>query len=80
MTEERILDDFLECGTCTDLGTLKKYDRGLSVREKIDKMMQILPGIDYIRNQMLNYIFSNGLTSGSINDDVILNRLTSSPV
>lgn len=74
MTEERILDDFLECGTCTDLGTLKKYDRGLSVREKIDKMMQILPGIDYIRNQMLNYIFSNGLTSGSINDDVILNN------
>lgn len=71
--EERILDDFLECGTCTDLGRVKHYDLGLSERKKIDKMMQVLPGIMYIRNQMLNYIFSNGLTTGSINEDVVLN-------
>ena len=71
--EERILDDFLECGTCTDLGRVKHYDLGLSERRKIDKMMQVLPGIMYIRNQMLNYIFSNGLTTGSINEDVVLN-------
>lgn len=71
--EERILDDFLECGTCTDLGRVKHYDLGLSERRKIDKMMQVLPGIMYIRNQMLNYIFSNGLTTGSINEDLVLN-------
>ena len=71
--EERILDDFLECGTCTDLGRVKHYDLGLSERRKIDKMMAVLPGIMYIRNQMLNYIFSNGLTTGSINEDLVLN-------
>lgn len=71
--EERILDDFLECGTCTDLGRVKHYDLGLSERRKIDKMMTVLPGIMYIRNQMLNYIFSNGLTTGSINEDIVLN-------
>lgn len=68
------MDDFLECGTCTDLGTRSKYDRGLSERGKIDKMLDILPGIMYIRSQMLNYIFSNGLTTGSINSDVILDN------
>lgn len=73
MIEERILDDFLECGSCTDIGKVKHYDIGLSERRKIDRMMEILPGIMYIRNQMLNYIFSNGLTSGSINDDILLN-------
>jgi len=75
MTKENILDDFLDCNTCADIsGTQKRrYDRGLSERKKIDKLMEVLPGIDYIRNQMLNYIFSNGLTTGSINADVILN-------
>ena len=76
MTKENILDDFLDCNTCADIsGTQKRrYDRGLSDRKKIDKLMEVLPGIDYIRNQMLNYIFSNGLTTGSINADVILDN------
>ena len=68
------MDDMIKCNkSCTDLGTRKKYDQGLSDRKKIDKMLDILPGIMYIRNQMLNYIFSNGLTTGSINADIILN-------
>lgn len=74
MTNEDVLNEFLECGSCTDLGTRKKYDHGLSDRKKIDKMLEILPGIMYIRSQMLNYIFSNGLTTGSINDDIVLNE------
>ena len=72
--EEQILNDMLECNSCENLGTLTHYDIGLTKREKIDKMMEVLPGIDYIRSQMLNYIFSNGLTTGSINADVILNN------
>lgn len=71
--EEQILNDMLECNSCENLGTLKHYDFGLTKIQKIDKMMEVLPGIMYIRNQMLNYIFSNGLTTGSINADVILN-------
>lgn len=71
--DEKILNDMLECNSCENLGTLKHYDKGLTKRQKIDKMMEVLPGIDYIRNQMLNYIFSNGLTTGSINADVTLN-------
>ena len=72
--EDQILDNMLECNSCENLGTLKHYDIGLTKRQKIDKMMTVLPGIMYIRNQMLNYIFSNGLTTGSINADVILNN------
>ena len=74
MTGEQVLDDMIRCNkSCTDLGVRKKYDQGLTDRKKIDKMLELLPGIMYIRSQMLNYIFSNGLTTGSINADLILN-------
>lgn len=73
MTDDQILEDFIGCSSCTDIGKMKKkYDKGLTDRQKIDKMMAVLPGIMYIRSQMLNYIFSNGLTTGSINSDVEL--------
>lgn len=34
--------------------------------------MEILPGAEYVLTQTLNYIFSNGITTGSINEDVLL--------
>ena len=40
--DEKILDEMLECNSCENLGTLKHYDKGLTKRQKIDKMMDEL--------------------------------------
>lgn len=70
---DEILESMLECNQCNDIGSLpkRKWKPGL---EKVDEYMQILPGADYVLTQTLNYIFSNGLTTGSINDDEVLNK------
>lgn len=70
---DEILEAMLECNQCNDIGSLpkRKWKPGL---EKVDEYMQVLPGADYVLTQTLNYIFSNGLTTGSINDDEVLNN------
>lgn len=70
---DEILEAMLECNQCNDIGSLpkRKWRPGL---EKVDEYMQVLPGADYVLTQTLNYIFSNGLTTGSINDDEVLNK------
>lgn len=71
---DEILESILQCNQCHDIGNMpkRKWSDGL---EKVDEYMQVLPGADYVLTQTLNYIFSNGLTTGSINDDVELNKL-----
>lgn len=71
MEEEKILEDvlrkWLECNSVCDLTAPRERKReGL---EKVDRYMDILPGAEYVLTQTLNYIFSNGLTTGSINED-----------
>lgn len=73
MNEEdrRVLDELVEnwakCNQVCDVAVPKKKERrGL---EKVDEYMRVLPGADYVLTQTLNYIFSNGLTTGSINED-----------
>ena len=70
---DEILESMLECNECNDIGSLpkRKWRPGL---EKVDEYMQVLPGADYVLTQTLNYIFSNGLTTGSIKDDEKLNN------
>lgn len=70
---DEILDSMLECNSCNDIGSMpkRKWSDGL---EKVDEYMRVLPGADYVLTQTLNYIFSNGLTTGSINDDVKLDE------
>ena len=70
---DEILTAMLECNTCNDIGDLPKtkWSDGLA---KVDEYMEVLPGADYVLTQTLNYMFSNGLTTGSINDDVKLNE------
>lgn len=62
------LDDWLECNTVCDLGKPSKFKdkKGL---EKVDYYMKALPGADYVRSQTLNYIFSNGITTGNLTED-----------
>ena len=70
---DEILENMLECNSCNDIGSLpkKKWGDGL---EKVDEYMRVLPGADYVLTQTLNYMFSNGLTTGSIRDDEKLNK------
>lgn len=69
---DEILDSMLECSQCTDITSMpkRKWSDGL---EKVDEYMRILPGADYVLTQTLNYIFSNGLTTGKIQEDETLN-------
>lgn len=72
MNEEKILDEMLECNTaCAPIGTFKSNNdkRGLS---KIEWLVEVLPGIEYVLNQFMNYIFSNGLTTGLVREDEVL--------
>lgn len=68
---DELLRQWIECNTVCDLAMPKKKKdtRGL---EKADDYMHILPGATYVLTQTLNYIFSNGLTTGSINEDEVL--------
>ena len=75
--ERRAIDDILsamlECNSCNDIGSMprKKWGDGL---EKVDEYMRVLPGADYVLAQTLNYMFSNGLTTGSIRQDEVLDK------
>lgn len=70
---DEILDSMLECNSCNDIGSMprRRWGDGL---EKVDEYMRVLPGADYVLTQTLNYIFSNGLTTGSIAQDEILDE------
>ena len=70
---DKILEDMLECNACTDVSPLpkRKWGDGLA---KVDEYMRVLPGADYVLTQTLNYMFSNGLTTGSIKQDEELNE------
>lgn len=69
---EEVIKDWTECNTVCDLAVpRKKLIEGL---EKADRYMEILPGADYVLTQTLNYIFSNGLTTGSIRQDETLDK------
>lgn len=69
-----ILNDMLDCNShCEDLG---KYDprednEGLT---EIDHLLKVLPGMGYIKKQFVDYIFSNGVTTGSIPQNEILDN------
>ncbi|MEE0896063.1 MAG: hypothetical protein U0L88_00330 [Acutalibacteraceae bacterium] len=70
---DEILESMLECNQCNDIGAMprRKWSDGL---EKVDEYMRVLPGADYVLAQTLNYMFSNGLTTGSIRQDEVLDK------
>lgn len=73
MSEVNILDDLLGCNSCTDIGHTYLEKKG-SIVQRIDWLMENLPGIDYVKERMVNYIFSNGMASGSDSENEILNN------
>lgn len=64
-----MLEKWAECTACDVSVPKKKKEYGL---EQVDEYMKILPGAEYVLTQTLNYIFSNGLTTGSLNQDEVL--------
>lgn len=58
---EEILDEMNECdSTCSDLAVSAPK---IQVKD-VDWLLENLPGIDYVLQRMMNYIFANGMTTG----------------
>lgn len=58
-----VLEDMNTCSSCTDIqatGSKLEYKR-----ISIDWLLENLPGIDYVMQRLLNYMFSNGVTTGA---------------
>lgn len=79
MTKEReefILDDYDNCiDPCTDIVSKCKpeIDGPYKVVD-LDYLVRMLPGMNYVKNRALSYIFSNGLTAGGETDDEKLDK------
>lgn len=71
---EDMLREWIECNSVCNLEMPKKWKTSHEGLEKADRYMKILPGAEYVLTQTLNYIFSNGITTGSINQDQILDE------
>ena len=76
MTREEFYDELIrnwaECNEVCNVAVPRENKKeGL---DKADRYMEVLPGADYVLTQTLNYIFSNGLTTGSINEDEVLDK------
>lgn len=67
--EEKVLHKMLECNTnCADIGSFEpsEHDDGLG---QIEYYLEALPMIGYVKSQLVNYIFSNGMTAGGVSED-----------
>ena len=62
VAEQAIIDEILRCGGCNDIGRFPK--RKLLGLERIWYLKKNLPLLDYVLNQTVYYIFSNGMTTG----------------
>lgn len=76
MTRDEIFEDVLknwaECNSVCDVAVPRKRED--YTLDRVDEYMEKLAGANYVKTQTLNYIFSNGLTTGSINQDKILEK------
>lgn len=67
----KVFEQMVECSTqCADIGSFEAshYDSGIG---QIEYYIDCLPMINYVREQLVNYIFSNGMTAGGVAEDEI---------
>lgn len=69
--EQQVLAEMLECSSCTDIE--KTCAEKLESMD-IDEMIANLPALPYVLDRMLDYIFSNGLTTGDETKDDVLDE------
>lgn len=69
--QQEVLQDMLECNTvCGDLGKYSKRETELDFTvAEIDELLEQLPGVDYVLDRIVSYMFSNGLTTGNDEQD-----------
>ena len=61
--KQEVLDDMNNCiSPCADIESVG-FAKG--VPHDIDWLVEHLPALDYVRDRMINYMFSNGLAAGS---------------
>lgn len=65
---QEVLEEMLSCSTCADLGTVRTVSEDLTTSQ-IKEMTEYLPGVDYVLQRQLNYMFSNGITTGDYETD-----------
>lgn len=63
MAKKELLEDILSCNQCSDIGHKRKRLKGI---DRIEYMKKSLPGLNYVKNQAVYFIFSNGLTTGDV--------------
>lgn len=70
--KQDVLDDINNCiAPCADIGqTCLTKERIVD----LDWLVANMPGMNYVKNRALNYIFSNGLTAGGDDDDRLLDE------
>lgn len=62
--KQDILHEMISCDTtCADLGDVDTVKKDTDKRG-IDWLVDNIPGLEYVRSRVLNYIFSNGLSTG----------------
>ena len=61
--EQEVLKDMLNCNTCGEALGTAELNRDMTDND-VEELLKDLPGVDYVLDRMINYIFSNGLTTG----------------
>lgn len=70
---DELLEDELACNTCSDIGGF--YKRPVkSDHALIEYYLDNLPGIQFVRNQLVNYIFADGLVAGGVEENNKLDK------
>lgn len=65
--KQEVLDDMNNCvSPCEDIG-ISCLSKGMLV--DIDFLVENLPGMNYVKNRAVNYIFSNGMATGDEDAD-----------
>lgn len=65
---EEILEDELACNGCSDIGGYKTEKRGTG-QSLIEYYLDNLPGIQFVKDQLVNYIFANGVAAGGVEEN-----------
>lgn len=69
-----LMDDILNCNTqCESLGKLL-VDHDKKGYAKTEQMIKMLPALPFVRDQLVNFIFSSGITTGSSEADARLDE------
>lgn len=63
---EELLEELLRCNTCTNGFSVPKFEKEL---DEYEWLIKNLPTLPYVKSQYVNFLFSNGLTTGDKQQD-----------